>query len=189
MLRVAGFYLAFNLCLNFLLALTRPMNFSRIYELGHLDSRSEAALLLSRHYLWHSSWEDEQNLEALTVAAAKEGGVDLSLFRALIEAESGGRPHAVSDVGACGLTQLMPSTARWLGLHDPFDPRENLYGGARYLGQLHRRFRGNVALTLAAYNAGPGAVLKAGGVPPFRETRSYVARISQRYRVLAGRAR
>lgn len=186
-LRAAAFYLAFNLALNLVIAFTRPLDFAKIFELGHLDTRSEAALLLSRHYLWHSSWEDEQNIEPLVELAARSAGIDPRLFRALVEAESAGRPHAVSHVGACGLTQLMPATARELGIVDPFDARENLFGGARYLARMHRRFKGDVALTLAAYNAGPGAVLKARGVPPYRETRDYVTKISERYRVLRAR--
>lgn len=113
-------------------------------------------------------------------AAAEKNGVDPVLFEALVEQESQFRPRAVSQVGAMGLTQLMPGTAKELGVADPFDPVQNLDGGARYLSQMLKEFGGSEPLALAAYNAGPGAVKKAGGVPPYRETASYVDRITSK---------
>lgn len=187
LLRATLVYLGFNLVLNLLLALTRPIDLSSLFVLGHLDSRSQAAWLLSKHTLWHSSWEDEQNIPALIEEYAREHRVDPALLQALVEQESAGRPHVISGVGACGLTQLMPATARELGVTDPFDPRQSLSGGARYLAQLKRRFSGSIPLALAAYNAGPGAVARAGGIPPYRETRDYVYKISRRYALLTGR--
>ena len=100
-----------------------------------------------------------------------------ALFLALIERESGWNPRAVSPKGAQGLGQLMPATARDLGVSDPFDPAQNLDGAARYFAAQLARF-GDVALALAAYNAGPEAVARHGGVPPYAETRAYVAALS-----------
>lgn len=105
-------------------------------------------------------------------SAARKHGIPEDLFLRLVNQESRFNPKALSHKGAIGLAQLMPATARALGV-DPHDPRENLEGGARYLKAQYRKF-GSWKLALAAYNAGPGAVEKHGGVPPYRETRNYV---------------
>lgn len=123
---------------------------------------------------------DTSSIHQMIDEVAAEHGVDARLFRALVEQESGFNPNARSSAGAMGLTQLMPGTARMLGVQNPFDPRENLNGGARYLAQMLREFGGDTRLALAAYNAGPGAVRRHGGIPPFRETQNYVARIMAR---------
>lgn len=123
-------------------------------------------------------------------AASKLTGVNAALLRAIIHAESGFNPRALSYKGAQGLMQLMPATAFELGVGDAFDPGENISGGARYLATLLRSYHGDVQLAAAAYNAGAGAVKKYGGVPPYAETRVYVQRVAtlyQRYRkALAG---
>lgn len=111
---------------------------------------------------------------------AEANGLNPVLVRAVIEAESAFDAQAVSRVGAMGLMQLMPGTARELGVTDPFDPNDNIRGGTKYLRALLDRFDGDVRLALAAYNAGPGAVERYDDVPPYRETRSYVAKISNR---------
>jgi soluble lytic murein transglycosylase-like protein len=105
-------------------------------------------------------------------------GVSADLVRAVIQAESAGDPNAVSGVGAQGLMQLMPRTARSLGVKDPFNPKDNIFGGVKYLSTLLEKYNGNVALALASYNAGPGNVKKHGGIPPFGETRGYVKKIT-----------
>jgi soluble lytic murein transglycosylase-like protein len=105
-------------------------------------------------------------------AAARRFDIPEDLFLRLIHQESRWNPNAVSHAGALGLAQLMPDTARMLGVN-PHDPRQNLEGGARYLRMMHDRY-GDWRLALAAYNAGPGAVDQHGGIPPFRETRDYV---------------
>ncbi len=119
---------------------------------------------------------DVASLRSLADQVAQETGVDASLFAALISAESGWNPSAVSPKGAIGLTQLMPDTAKSLGVANPFDPIENMKGGARYLRRMLDEF-GSVELALAAYNAGPGAVRRHGGIPPYAETQAYVRRI------------
>ncbi|WP_406565450.1 lytic transglycosylase domain-containing protein [Kangsaoukella pontilimi] len=111
-------------------------------------------------------------------SAARRHGVPEDLFLRLVDQESRWNPGAVSHKGAIGLAQLMPETARRLGV-DPRDPVQNLEGGARYLAQQYRTFR-DWRLALAAYNAGPGAVTKYGGVPPYRETQGYVKAILDR---------
>jgi soluble lytic murein transglycosylase-like protein len=109
--------------------------------------------------------------------AATRNGVDPALLKALIRQESNFNPNARSGAGAVGLTQLMPSTAAGLGVGDPTDPAQAIEGGAKYLRQQLDRFGGDPAKALAAYNAGPGAVQRFGGVPPYAETQAYVQRV------------
>jgi soluble lytic murein transglycosylase-like protein len=113
----------------------------------------------------------------LITAAAKKYGVRPALLAGLVKAESGFNPKAQSGVGAKGLTQLMDATARGLGVTDSFDPAQSLEGGARFLGGLLKQFKGDESMALAAYNAGPGAVQKYGGVPPYQETQRYVPKV------------
>jgi soluble lytic murein transglycosylase len=108
--------------------------------------------------------------------------LDVRLVKALIQAESGYNRNAVSNKGAIGLMQLMPGTAKLLKVNDPFDPEENVRGGTTYLRWMIDRFAGQLELAVAAYNAGPGAVEKHGGIPPYRETRNYVRRVLALYR-------
>lgn len=108
---------------------------------------------------------------------ASEYGVDKSLVKAVIHAESGYNPHAVSNKGAEGLMQLMPATAQDLQVADSFNPSDNIRGGVRYLRFLLDTFKGDTTLALAAYNAGLGKVARYGGVPPYEETRNYVSRV------------
>jgi soluble lytic murein transglycosylase-like protein len=116
-------------------------------------------------------------LSALIDQAAADQRVPRALIAAVIDAESHGDPSAISRVGAQGIMQLMPGTALRYGVVNPFDARENIAGGSAYLHDLLRRYKGNMKLAVAAYNAGPGAVDAAHGIPAFAETRAYVARV------------
>ncbi|HVE70878.1 MAG TPA: lytic transglycosylase domain-containing protein [Thermoanaerobaculia bacterium] len=122
-----------------------------------------------------------KELEAAIHDAARTHGVDPRLVAAVARRESAFNTRAVSSAGACGVMQLMPATAQYLGVRDIFDARENIYGGTRYLRTLLDTFNGDLDLTLAAYNAGPGAVEKHRGIPPYRETRAYVAAVRKTY--------
>ena len=108
-------------------------------------------------------------------------GVDSKLIKALVQQESGFNPKAKSKAGALGLMQLMPSTAKGLGVTDPMDPKQNIEGGVKYFKSMLDRFHGNTILALAAYNAGPNAVSKYDGVPPYKETQNYVRSILKNY--------
>lgn len=119
-------------------------------------------------------------------AAAERYGVPYGLVTAVIRAESGFNPRAVSRKGARGLMQLMPSTASMLGVRDSFDPRQNIDGGVRHLRALMDRFPSNLPLAIAAYNAGESAVLAHGGIPPYPETREYVNRVLRFYGGVSG---
>jgi soluble lytic murein transglycosylase-like protein len=123
----------------------------------------------------------EGDVERLVAEAAQRHGLDPALVMAVVGVESGFQPQAVSPKGARGLMQLMPRTAREMGVADPFDPAANLDGGSRYLSSLVARYEGDLTKALAAYNAGMGAVARHGGVPPYAETRKYVQRVLGRY--------
>ncbi|MGN0345036.1 MAG: lytic transglycosylase domain-containing protein [Lachnospiraceae bacterium] len=117
------------------------------------------------------------SLEAIFEKAAQTYNVDVELLKAMAKAESGFDPNATSRSGAMGIMQLMPTTAKGLGVTDAYDPEQNIMGGAKYIASLLEKYDGNVAYALAAYNAGSGNVDKYGGIPPFEETQNYVTKI------------
>jgi soluble lytic murein transglycosylase-like protein len=125
---------------------------------------------------------DPASLESLVTNASQANGVPPGLVRAVVMAESAGNPSAISVAGAQGLMQLMPGTAAGCGIADPFDPTQNVACGTSYLRSLLNRYHDNVTLAVAAYNAGPGAVDRYHGVPPYAETRAYVVRVINAYR-------
>lgn len=127
----------------------------------------------------------DQVYDALIAEAAERYGLNPALIKAVMRTESAFDPLAVSPVGAQGLMQLMPALAEEMGVKNAFDPRENILGGAKYLRKLLDSTKGSLSLTLASYNAGPGNVARYRGIPPFKETRNYVKKITA---LLAGEA-
>jgi hypothetical protein len=135
----------------------------------------------------HDTRLSPADLHEMLIQAGQEHNLDVDLLASLVKAESNGDERAVSRAGAQGLMQLMPGTAKDLGVADSFKPDQNVRGGAAYLDWLLSRYNDNMALALAAYNAGPEAVDRYHGIPPYRETRAYVARVIHEFnrRVLA----
>ncbi len=127
------------------------------------------------------SWYYSKKYDDLITAASERFGVSFPLLKAIIKAESDFDPQAVSKKGAMGLMQIMPQNFKLLGLKDPFNPTQNINAGARYFRQLYDRFDGKLALSLAAYNAGPTAVDRYKTIPPYEETEEYVRRVLKYY--------
>lgn len=134
---------------------------------------------------WHNVKLNLTAYSRTITSAATRHGIDPALVRAVIHAESAFNAKAISSKGATGLMQLMPSTAKELGVRNALNAQDNINGGAKYLAQLLHKFKGNIKLATAAYNAGPNAVKKYNGIPPYKETQVYVERVGilhQRYK-------
>lgn len=145
---------------------------------GQMNSSAGGSIT---HQAGNFSQGPRTQYDALINAASQKHGVDPALIKAVIKQESGFRNQRTSSAGAAGLMQLMPATARGLGVTNVMDPAQNIDGGTKYLAQMLKKYKGNVSLALAAYNAGPGNVNKHGGIPPFRETQEYVRKITADY--------
>jgi soluble lytic murein transglycosylase-like protein len=146
---------------------------------GHESTQSANAKILAANSRGHQASPEE--IDASIAMAAARHNVDPNLVRAVVKVESNFNSNAVSRKGAMGLMQLMPQTARSLNVKNPFDPDQNVDAGVRHLKQLLENYGGDVNLTLAAYNAGSGAVARSAGVPHFAETQNYVRRITNLY--------
>lgn len=156
-------------------------NFDNISNLKTMDQtyydKGIKKKTLAQSYAKRFGTDPKERIEkfkGLIEIKAKKHGLDPNLLAGLVRQESNFNPYAVSHCGAMGLGQLMPETARYLGVVDPFNASQNLEGAAKYLKQMLDKFDGNVSKALAAYNAGPGAVMKHNGIPPYRETQNYV---------------
>ena len=151
---------------------------------GHESAQSANARIVAANARGHQASQDE--IDSSIVMAAARHNVDPNLVRAVVKVESNFNSNAVSRKGAMGLMQLMPSTARSLNVKNPFDPAQNVDAGVRHLKQLLESYGGDVDLTLAAYNAGAGAVARSSGVPRYAETQNYVRRITSLYNAGSG---
>jgi soluble lytic murein transglycosylase-like protein len=146
---------------------------------GHESAQSANARIIAANFSGHQASQEEID-QAIVMAAARHN-VDANLVRAVVKVESNFNSNAVSRKGAMGLMQLMPQTARSLNVKNPFDAAQNVDAGVRHLKQLLQNYNGDVNLTLAAYNAGSGAVARSAGVPRYAETQNYVRRITTLY--------
>ena len=152
---------------------------AEIGQFVHESSKSANARIMAANSRGHQATPEE--VDAAIVMAAARHNVDPNLVRAVVKVESNYNSHAISNKGAMGLMQLMPSTAKMLKVKNPFDAQQNVDAGVRHLKSLLESYGGDVKLTLAAYNAGEGAVARSAGVPHFAETQDYVRRITNLY--------
>jgi len=170
--------LLFNLLfLRILARLLFSRDMGQSFELSPEDSYLLSSSYPKKESLSSMATRVSRDYHQLFKEVARKYRLPLNLLQGVVKVESNFDPQVVSPCGALGLMQLMPETARALGVKNPFDPRENLEAGARYLRQMLDLFRGNIDLALAAYNAGPGSVQRYGGIPPYKETQEYIEKI------------
>jgi soluble lytic murein transglycosylase-like protein len=194
MTRISKNYCCIGFCLLFIILLWIPSLYADIYV--YVDNNGVLHFTnvptASRNYRVYLKERPKKALipsltdqyDHVITEASKKHGISFSLLKALIKTESDFNPWAVSSAGARGLMQLMPENIKTLKIKNPFDPRENIMGGARYLKQLINRFGGKLPLALAAYNAGPGVVEQYRRVPPFKETENFVQEVMKYYALL-----
>ena len=162
-----------------------------VWHFSNIKSNSRYKPYLSRSVKKRRSRTPKQDVvryDPLIQKASKQFNVDKFFIKAIIKAESAFDSMAVSNKGAQGLMQLMPDTANDMEVENPFDPKENIFGGTRYVSLLLKRFNNNKTLALAAYNAGPEVVESRNGIPPFPETRTFVKRVMNYYQSYNGKA-
>ncbi len=147
---------------------------SLLDKLGEVNSKSKINP-------FDNALDDTFNIDDIISSVSEKYNIDSDFIKAIIKQESGFNPNAKSKKGAIGLMQLMPKTAKSLGIIDPYNPKENIEGGVRYLKGLLDKYDNNYELSLAAYNAGAGAVKRYGGIPPYKETKNYVEAIMNNY--------
>ncbi len=148
------------------------------------SNTQEYKLYLKERTTFSRKFYATDKYDRLISNASAQTGIDSRLLKAMIKAESDFNPRAISKKGAMGLMQIMPENFKMLDLQNPFDPWQNIRAGARYFQQLYERFNGKLALSLAAYNAGPTAVDRYKRIPPYKETEEYVRRVLRYYRNL-----
>jgi soluble lytic murein transglycosylase-like protein len=163
------------------------IHFSNVTKRGKIVAKDTRPRVTPKAPTARKAAEEPTHYDAYIREAASLYQIPEALVRAVIRVESNFDPLAVSRANAQGLMQLIPSTAESMLVSDPFDPRQNVLGGTRFLRILANQFNGNLQLTLAAYNAGGGAVIKYGGIPPYEETQAYVVRVMQFYDVYRGK--
>ncbi|HHX55448.1 MAG TPA: lytic transglycosylase domain-containing protein [Clostridiales bacterium] len=159
------------------------MNINRIQNnlsiKNYATAKSNSAEKPTFEAILNANKDKGTNLNEIFEEASRTHGVPTNLLVAVAKVESNYNSNAVSRSGASGVMQLMPATARGLGVTDVFDARQNINGGAKYLASLYKKYDGDLELTLAGYNAGPGNVAKYGGIPPFKETQNYIVKVKQ----------
>ena len=181
----------FNSLANFGVEPVRPdQDFQKILDANMSEKSSSASSSPFANKIFSSEMNSissgNSDIDGLIEAYSEKNGLDSAFVKAVIKQESGFQPKVTSSCGAMGLMQLMPATANSLGVKDAYDPEQNIAGGTKYLKGLLDRFGGDKTLALAAYNAGPNAVAKYNGIPPYKETQNYVKNIMSMYQKYSG---